>query len=358
MPQDAFHVAVKAWMEKQRSEDMLFLYVPGRQPSPSVQHNEKPVVAESKSRKNFLPYLALGVGILSLSFSALFVRWAAAPGPVMGFYRIGLAVLILTPALIWRRYSSRQRQAERISLAGTAVMPGTVLQPGFLRKEILIFPALGGVFSGIDHAVWNTSLSYTTAANSTLLGNTAPLWVALFAWIYFRERLRVLFWVGLALTMLGATTVLGADFLRHPVFGWGDLLALSSGVFYAGYYIATQRGRQHLDTLSYIWIAGLCSTLVLLAMCLVLKLPLTGYPPRTYLFFFGAALLPQITGYLAVGYALGHLPASVVSPTMICQPVLTALLAIPLLGEMLQASQWLGGMAVLAGIFLVHRSRD
>jgi drug/metabolite transporter (DMT)-like permease len=158
--------------------------------------------------------------------------------------------------------------------------------------------------------------------------------------------------------MLGATTVLGADFLRHPVFGWGDLLALSSGVFYAGYYIATQRGRQHLDTLSYIWIAGLCSTLVLLTMCLVLNLPLTGYPPRTYLFFLGAALLPQITGYLAVGYALGHLPASVVSPTMICQPVLTALLAIPLLGEMLQASQWLGGMAVLAGIFLVHRSRD
>jgi drug/metabolite transporter (DMT)-like permease len=41
---------------------------------------------------------------------------------------------------------------------------------------------------------------------------------------------------------------------------------------------------------------------------------------------------------------------------MIAQPVLTAVLAIPFLGEGLQPGQWLGGLAVLAGIFLVNRS--
>jgi drug/metabolite transporter (DMT)-like permease len=96
----------------------------------------------------------------------------------------------------------------------------------------------------------------------------------------------------------------------------------------------------------------------LLILSLVTGSALTGYSNKTYLLFLAAALLPQLAGYLAMGYALGHLPASIVSPTMLGQPVLTALLAIPLLGETLQPAQWIGGLVVITGIYLVHRSRE
>jgi drug/metabolite transporter (DMT)-like permease len=43
---------------------------------------------------------------------------------------------------------------------------------------------------------------------------------------------------------------------------------------------------------------------------------------------------------------------------MLGQPVMTALLAIPILGESLHPVQWIGGLVVLAGIYLVNRSRD
>jgi drug/metabolite transporter (DMT)-like permease len=212
--------------------------------------------------------------------------------------------------------------------------------------------------SALDHFTWNISLKFTSAANASLLGNTAPLWVALAAWLVFRERTKGLFWLGLALTMGGAVAVLGNDFLRHPMIGWGDLLALSTGLFYAIFFLFSQRSRRHFDTLSHVWICSLSSTLVLLILSLTTGSLLTGYSSHTYLMFLAAALLPQLTGYLAMGYALGHLPASVVSPTMLGQPVLTALLAIPLLGETLQPVQWIGGLIVLAGIYLVHRSRE
>jgi drug/metabolite transporter (DMT)-like permease len=68
-------------------------------------------------------------------------------------------------------------------------------------------------------------------------------------------------------------------------------------------------------------------------------------------------LVSQVGGYLSIGYALGHLPASIVAPTLIGQPVVTALLAFPLLGEALRTQQWIGGLVVLLGIYLVHRSR-
>ena len=266
----------------------------------------------------------------------MFGKWANAPGPVIGFYRIGLATVILLPVFLYRR----RKYALKLPWA------------------ILVFPILGGLFTAFDHGTWNSSLRFTSAANATLLGNTAPLWVALISWLVFRQRLRGLFWLGLAFALAGAVTVLGSDFIRHPTIGLGDLLAMAAGVFYAGYFLVTERGRQNLDTLSYVWLVDLIASLALLLISLGLKMPLTGYPTQSYLAFLGAALVSQVGGYISIGYALGHLPASVVSPTLIGQPVVTAILAIPLLGEGLRAEQWLGGLVVLVGIYLVHRSRE
>lgn len=292
-------------------------------------------IAAMSIENRSLPYLALGVGIVALGFSAIFVRWADVPGPVFGAYRIGLAALILSPAFFWNR-------------RGKLKIPWAVL----------IFPLIGGIMTGFDHATWNTSVRFTTAANATLLGNTAPLWVALVAWLVFRERLVGLFWVGLVFVMGGGAIILGNDFFIHPTLGIGDLLAMASGMFYAGYFLATQGGRKHLDTLTYIWLVNLVACLMLVTMSLSLKLPLTGYPPKTYLAFLAAAVVSQIFGYVSITYALGHLPASMVAPTMIGQPAVTAIISIPLLGELLQPAQWLGGVVVLLGIYLVHRSRE
>ena len=119
--------------------------------------------SSSSPSRPWLPYLVLGFGVIALGFSALFVRWANAPGPVVGFYRIGLSTLILLPFFMIRR-----RTGVKITWA------------------ILIFPILGGVLTALDHGFWNTSVNFTSAANATLLANTAPLWVALFAYLVWK----------------------------------------------------------------------------------------------------------------------------------------------------------------------------
>jgi drug/metabolite transporter (DMT)-like permease len=57
-----------------------------------------------------------------------------------------------------------------------------------------------------------------------------------------------------------------------------------------------------------------------------------------------------------VSLALGRLPARIVSPTLIAQPILTTVIAIPLLGEIPTLPQSAGGLIALAGIFLVNSS--
>jgi drug/metabolite transporter (DMT)-like permease len=99
------------------------------------------------------------------------------------------------------------------------------------------------------------------------------------------------------------------------------------------------------------------SAIGLLVTSLLLQQPLTGYPPATYLNFLALGVVSQVFGHLSINFALGYLPASLVSPTLLGQPVVTALLAGPLLGETLSLWQVVGGVAVLAGVFVVHRSR-
>ena len=230
-----------------------------------------------------------------------------------------------------------------------------VRRSGPITRRALSLAILGGVFFALDLAFWNTSVHMTSAANATLLGNTSPLWVGLGAFFIFHERRRVKFWTGLFLGMLGAALILGMDALRHPVLGWGDAMALTAGLFYGMYLLATQRGREHLDALTYFWISVVSCTVVLFLVSLGFGYSFTGYSANTYLAFIALGLLTQVMGYLAVSYALGHLPASVVAPTLLGQPILTAILAVPLLGEPITAFQLLGGSAVILGVYLIHR---
>ncbi len=288
------------------------------------------------AKPKILPYLALTCGILVLSFSSLFVRWAVgAPGAVAAFYRMAIGAVVFLPFFL--RQPREQRKFDR---------------------RWLFLPILGGIFTAGDHGFWATAINYTRVANATLLNNLAPLWVALVALIFWRERLRTGFWLGLILTLGGAAIVLGGDFFDHPQFNTGNLLGVISSFFYAAYFLTTQRGREHFSTLTYVFLITTICALVLFGVNLAAGNPLSGFPSATYLSFLAAGLISQVIGYFSIGYALGHLPASVVSPTMIAQPVITALLAIPLAGEPLVPALWIGGLVALAGIYLINRSRE
>jgi drug/metabolite transporter (DMT)-like permease len=287
------------------------------------------------SRQTILSYTALGVCIMALSTSAIFIRFADAPGPVTGFYRMSIATLLLTPIAIFRIRKYK----------------------GINRKNFFI-PLFGGMFSGLDLGIWSIALSYTSAANATLLGNTAPLWVAFGAMLFFRERLNRNFWIGLFFAMSGAALIVGTDFLLHPRLGVGDTIAIFTGFLYAGYYLFTEFGRRSIDAVTYIWMVGVSASLTLLLLNIFLGNPLTGFSIQTWVIFIAAALISQLIGYLASSYTLGHLPASVVSVSMVGQPVMTAIIAIPLLGEIPSRVQILGGAIALTGIYLVNLSHN
>lgn len=278
-------------------------------------------------------YGTLALGMFCIALSAIFTRQAEVPGTVSALYRVGIAAVALAPLFL--------RNARK----------GVVAR----GRRIWLLAAAAGLFFMLDVAVWNTSLFLTNAANATLMANDAPIIVGLVAVFIFRERLRISYWAGLAIAICGMGIIVGHDFLSGTGLGAGDLLAMLAGVFYALYMLIIQRVRASMDTLSSLWISTVVGTLLLIGLNLALARPFWGFTPSQYLALFALGLVSQVAGYLSINYALGHLPASIVSPTLLGQPVLTALLAVPLLGELLEPRQMIGGAVALLGIFLVNR---
>ncbi len=274
-------------------------------------------------------YLALTGGVLCISFSAIFTKLAGTPGAVTGFYRMAVttAVLMLPFILHQRRNPTRDRSGWRWAVAG-------------------------GLWFSVNLVMLSSALTLTSAANATLLDNTAPIWVGLGALLIFRERLGLRYWLGLALAVAGAAVVTGVNPLSGLRPAPGDALAFVGAIFYAGYLLNTQRGRRDLDTLTYLWLVAATATVVIFLAVQVMGLPLTGYSTRTYLALLGVGLIPQTAGWLLINYALGHLPASAAVIVLLAQPVTTGLLSIPILGEALTQQQVVGGTLALTGIYL------
>lgn len=279
-------------------------------------------------------YAALATGTLALSFAAMFIRWAQAPGVVTGFYRLLISTIILVPLMLTRSPSKVDE----------------------IRWLDLLPPTLSGMCMAANFALWNTSLSYTSVANASILGQISPLWVCLTAWLVFRDRLSKYFWLGLLVIFAGLLLITNAYSISDAHLGVGDMMAASASLFSAAYVMLTQWGRRRLDSLTYVWVNGASATAWTFLLTLALKYPLVGFPPQTWLIFGVAAIVTQVIGYLAISFALGHLPAAVVSPSLNLQPVLTILLAIPLLGESPTPIEAVGCVLAIGGVFLINRS--
>jgi drug/metabolite transporter (DMT)-like permease len=287
----------------------------------------------------WLAYGALLLAISGIAWSAIFVRWSAVPGPSSAFYRVFIAALVLVPWRILRPPAARDR--------GGRETP---------RPRAVLLALGAGVFFALDLACYNTAVMRTAATTATLLGNNAPIFVGLGAWLVFERPPPRRFWIGLALATIGAAIVMAAT--ASPDSGMsGDLmgafLSIAAAAFFAGYLLMIERVREEMDTLTSSALAIASSVVTLLIACEILGAPLAGFSMRTWAALLGLGLISQLGAYLALTYALGHLPATATSVGLLAQAPLTALLAVPLLGETLTAPFLAGGALVLSGIYIV-----
>lgn len=303
------------------------------------------------NKPRFHPLIVMIVGIMAVSTSSIFIRYAQqdAPSIVVAAGRLTFASLLLAPVAL-TRYRGELRSLSRRQV-GLTMVAGAVL--------------------AIHFVTWITSLEYTTVASSVVLVTTNPLWVALLSPLFLKERITPMILLGIALALTGGVVVGLSDACTLDAAGLacppaatffsgrafiGDALALL-GAFAAAAYLMIGRGvRGGISLISYTFLVNGAAAVVLLILLVVSGNSLLGYPPRLFFWLLMLALVPQLLGHSTFNWALKYLSAAYVSVSFLGEPIGTVILAYFLLAEIPSGIKIIGAILILTGIAVASRS--
>ncbi|QVN00313.1 DMT family transporter [Pseudomonas rhodesiae] len=273
---------------------------------------------------------------LTLVTASVILCWAYSPiGVHLGLHSYSPGQLALLRFLI-----------ASLFMGGVALVLG-IGRPRWRDVPWLLVLGFFGVF--LHHTALNYGQQWVTAAASSVLAQSAPLFSVLIAFLVLKERVSVWRWVCVSLGLVGVGVVICGDRGIGEIDPRGVLILLAALSW--SVYFALQKHYAHryspLTMACYMVWAGtlmLCVNLPGLPAA-VLRAPLTENLAVLVLGIFPSAL-----AYLAWGYVLKHVEVSRASVAMYLIPPVAMLMAATLLGE--QVTPWvvLGALIVLASV--------
>ena len=280
---------------------------------------------------SWIPWALLVMAVFAVGVSAIIIRYADEADPLaLSFWRCAAGAAVLAP--FGRRGFSR------------------------LERGDWLLPVLAGLFLALHFATWITSLELTSVANSVLLVTTAPVFVALGARYFLKERIAPAVWIGITLAMGGTALIAGGAGGGEASLS-GDALALVGAVVVAGYALAGQISRRKLGIIEYAVITYGAGAVLLLPVCLVAGVELVGYSAQTWLAIAGMVIGPQILGHTLLNYVVKDIDATTIYAVVMAEPPIAIALAFVLFDEVPSLLVYPGGLAILVGILMVSISR-
>jgi drug/metabolite transporter (DMT)-like permease len=276
------------------------------------------------------PSLVLFIGVCAVSSGAVFVRLADASPIVVAAYRTGLAFLMLAP-FAWMKAGR-----ELASLTAADFM----------------LAGFSGLFLAGHFAAWIASLGYTSIACSVVLVNMNPLWVALLAPFVTGETIGRGKAAGIGASMLGAVFIGAGDFGGGGRALFGDALAVAGGLAMALYLLMGARLLRKLSFLAYVSLCYGAAAAILWVVVLAAGFTFTGLSIPTYAAIFSMAVIPQLIGHSCYNWSLKWLPTTIVALTLLGEPVGGTILGYLVFGETLTLWKAIGGVLILAGIYI------
>jgi drug/metabolite transporter (DMT)-like permease len=230
-----------------------------------------------------------------------------------------------------------------------------------IRKHLgkLTVLALTGVSAYNTLAYYG--LQYTTAINGLLLQSFGPLFVALWSFVLFRDRLTLRQAAGISISLTGVLVIICRGSLAVLVgigFNRGDILFLIALLIYA-YYTAALRRRPPLHPLSFLAV-GMGIGALLLVPGVVWEIA-SGktlvLDAASYLSFAYVAIFPSLLGYLFLNRGVELIGANRAAPFMHLVPVFGSVMAIVWLGEHFEVFHAVGYALVFAGITVATKKQ-
>ena len=275
------------------------------------------------------PMIMIVVGVLGISLSSIFVKYSQAPSAVTAAWRLLWTVLLLTPVVLGKG----------------AVRRELVQAP----KKLVWLSIFSGLFLAIHFVLWFESLQHTSVASSTTIVCTEVIWVCLGFCLFLKGRVSGKAVLAIGVTLLGSVLIALSDSGSGAGL-YGDVLALLAAVAVAVYTLIGRVVREKLSTTVYTYMVYTACAAVLVITCLVQGYRLFAYGWSGIIVGLLLAVFSTILGHSIFSWCLKYFSPSFVSASKLCEPVVAAVMAGFLFGELPGWLQIFGGVLILGGV--------
>jgi drug/metabolite transporter (DMT)-like permease len=290
----------------------------------------------SKYNRRLVIHLLALLGVLSISFSAIFVRLASVSPVTATFYRGAYAAPLLLA--IWLAQKSQDRRGRR-------------------ERWLAI---VSGLLLALDLNLWHESIALLGAGLGTVIANAQVVFVAAAAWVLYGERPTLGRIVTIAVVLAGV--VLTSGLARHDAYGArpvvGAIVGMLAAVTYAAFLLVYQNANRTPGPRSGPLLDSTIGMTAGALACAVFDPHFTFAPGLSAtVWLVLLAVGSQVIGWLLIGIALPKLPVVETSVLLLGQPVFTVIWGVLLFDERLSALQWAGSAIVLAGVGVLSFQR-
>ncbi len=219
------------------------------------------------------------------------------------------------------------------------------------------------IVSFIGITVFNTLIYLagrsTTAINMSMIVITTPVYIALFSFLFLKERLGYIKITGMIIVILGALTLVSAGhpgriFSMSPVFG--DLLMLVAALTFSAYSLLLRFKPKDMSLFSFQYTTFLLGLLFLLPFFIAvqIKAPVPLPAGRVLYSILYVGIFASLTSFVLWNRAItliGAVRAGIIYDTM---PLFSALSASLILGETFRGYHWISFILIVLGIVIAN----
>ena len=295
---------------------------------------------QAASRTEAIAHLMMLVAMMIFALNYIIGRWAAGDTPpyIMGFVRWGGGALILLP-FAWTHLRNDY---------------------GFIRRHWKTLCLAGFMMPFMVGGVSYVAMTYTSAINAGVIVTSTPVMTVLLSWVVLREPIRGAVWLGISTAIAGVLYMVSRGdpaSLLALSFNAGDLMLVASCLGVGAYGVSIKKmpdGIHPLSLLTVICAVG--------ALCHV---PFVAYEitsgeqvvlsAKSAVSLTFLAIFPSVVAILIWNSAIARIGPSRSTLYMYLIPVFTAVLAIPLLGELIGVYHVVGAVLIVIGVTLASR---
>lgn len=274
------------------------------------------------------PSLLLIIAVFSVSVSAILIRFSVSPPLIVALYRQLFCAILFLPF------------AQRISW------------PTLEKREIFLL-MLSGFFLALHFGTWIISLLYTSVARATLLVDLQPIWAAILASVFLKERLSGKEIFAILFVTAGGILCVSTEIFDASPSLIGDAFAVIGGMAGAAYFLIGRALRNKISWTHYMFVVYGISAVWLLVINLLLVHKFPVPQQRDLFLIFLMALIPGIMGHGLLNLSLRYFKTYVVNTALLAEPVLATIFAFLFFHEIPQPHFYPGAAIVLIGLLLI-----